>query len=127
MSTITVENIFQQIVQLPPAEQRRLAHLIEEQQVEEQPAKPIKPPLDKRVPAQPIVDRTREWQWIEDHKLEYAGQWVALEGDRLVAASLVQQEVFDMLKTADAKRPLIHRMSSPDDLLYVDSPHIIIG
>lgn len=114
MSTITVENILQQIVQLPPAEQRRLAHLMEEQQ-----AKPGKAPLDKRVPAQPVVDLTREWQWIEDHKDEYAGQWVALEGDRLVAASSVQQEVFDMLKTANAKRPLIHRISSPNDLTWI--------
>ncbi|MEP7343169.1 MAG: DUF5678 domain-containing protein [Acidobacteriota bacterium] len=114
MSSITVENILQQIVQLPPAEQRRLAHLMEEQQ-----AKPGKAPLDKRVPAQSVIDRTREWQWIEDHKREYPGQWVALEGDRLVAASPVQQEVYDALKTAGAKRPLIHRISSPDDLPYI--------
>jgi hypothetical protein len=46
-------------------------------------------------------------------------------GDRLVAASSVQQEVFDMLKTADAKRPLIHRISSPNDLPCIDSPYII--
>jgi len=119
MSTITVENILQQIIQLPPAEQIRLAHLIEEQRIEEPQAKPGKAPLDKRVPAQPTPDRTREWQWIESHKQEYAGQWVALEGDRLVASSPNRSDISAALKTAGAKRPLIHRISSPDDLPYI--------
>ena len=38
------------------------------------------------------------------------------EGDRLVAASAVQQEVYDALKTAEAKCLLIHRIPSPNDL-----------
>jgi hypothetical protein len=41
-----------------------------------------------------------------------------LEGDRLDAASPLQQEVFEALKTAEAKRPLLHRLAAPDDLPY---------
>ena len=78
-----------------------------------------KPPLDKRVPCEPMTDRTREFNWIEEHKHEYAGQWVALDGDRLVAASPIQQEVWDAVKTDDATLPLVHRISSPDDLPYI--------
>ena len=114
MSTITVENILQQVIQLPRTEQRRLAHLIEEQQ-----AQPTKPPLDKRVPCEPMRDRTREKQWVEEHRHEYAGQWVALDGDQLVASSPVQQEVWDVVRTDMPRRPLVLRIPSLDDLPYI--------
>src|SRR5581483_10589629 len=71
---------------------------------------------DKRAPAEPMKDRTREWQWIKEHKHEYAGQWVALDGDRLIAASPVQQEVWDAVKADYAKLPLVHRLSSHEEV-----------
>lgn len=111
---LTAEAILEMIEQLPRFERLRLHHILAEQATAQ-----VKPPRDKRVPCEPQPDRTREWAWSEAHKQEYAGQWVALEGDRLVAASAIQQEVFDALKTAMANRPLIHRIPSPDDLPYV--------
>jgi hypothetical protein len=33
----------------------------------------------------PYIDRSREMAWIAAHQEEYAGQWVALDGDRLIA------------------------------------------
>lgn len=33
----------------------------------------------------PYIDRSREMAWIAEHESEYAGQWVALDGDRLIA------------------------------------------
>ncbi|MFL6277784.1 MAG: DUF5678 domain-containing protein [Blastocatellia bacterium] len=33
----------------------------------------------------PYIDRSREMAWIAAHQEEYAGQWVFLDGDRLVA------------------------------------------
>ena len=74
---------------------------------------------DKRVPCEPMPDDTREMNWIEEHKHEYAGQWVALDGDRLIAASSIQQEVWDAVKADPATLPLVHRISSPDDLPYI--------
>jgi len=29
-------------------------------------------------------DRSREYQWLQEHAREYADQWVALEGEQLV-------------------------------------------
>lgn len=78
-----------------------------------------KPPLDKRVPCEPMPDDIRERQWIKEHKHEYAGQWVALDGDRLIAASPIQQEVWDAVSADGATLPLVHRISSPDDLPYI--------
>lgn len=114
MSTITLENILHQVEQLPPVEQLRLAHLIEERQ-----AHPNKPPLDQRVPCAPMPDRTRERRWVEEHKREYAGQWVALDGDQLLAASFVQQEVWDAVSADTLNPPLVLRIPAPDDLPYI--------
>ena len=112
MSTLTAENILILIEQLPTIERARFYQLL--------PPLPTAP--TKLVPPQPMPDHTREFAWIEAHKDEYAGQWVALDGDRLVAASLIQQEVWDAVTAARAAGvniPLVHHMSSPDDLPYI--------
>ena len=116
MSTITAETILKLIEQLPPNERTRLDAMLAQQAAA--PVK-VKPPRDKRVPAKPMRDRTRERQWVQEHKHEYPGHWVALDGDRLVAASLVQQEVWDAIDPASPDRPLVLRISSPDDLPYI--------
>ncbi len=116
MSTITAETILKLIEQLPPNERTRLDAMLAQQAVA---SVKVKPPRDKRVPAKPMKDRTRERQWVQEHKHEYPGHWVALDGDRLVAASLVQQEVWDAVDPASSDRPLMLRISSPDDLPYI--------
>ncbi len=111
---IQVENILRQVAQLPRAAQLKLAHLIEEQ-----PAQAVKAPLDKRVPARSIPDDSRERAWVEQHKAEYAGQWVALDGDRLIAASPNRMEISVAVKADGAYLPLILRIPSPDDLPFI--------
>ncbi len=34
----------------------------------------------------PVRDRSREDAWLEKHRDEYDGQWVALDGDKLIVA-----------------------------------------
>ena len=34
----------------------------------------------------PVRDRSREDDWLEKHRDEYDGQWVALDGDKLIVA-----------------------------------------
>ncbi|MGI8640894.1 MAG: DUF5678 domain-containing protein [Pyrinomonadaceae bacterium] len=41
----------------------------------------------------PVRDFSREREWLEKHRDEYDGQWVVLDGDRLVAAGFDGQEV----------------------------------
>ncbi|MEP7338793.1 MAG: DUF5678 domain-containing protein [Acidobacteriota bacterium] len=116
MSTLTAENVLTLIEQLPSTERARLDQLLTQQQ--RQPNK-TKPPLDKRVPCEPMPDRTREKEWVKAHRQAYAGQWVALDGDRLVAASPNRMEISTAVKADGGKLPLILRIPSPDDLPYV--------
>lgn len=113
---VTAESIMTMIEQLPSTERARLTELIKEQETE--PIK-AKAPRDKRVPSQRMPDRTKEMDWVEQHKHEYHGQWVALDGDRLVAASPNRMEISAAIKADGANLPLILRIPSPDDLPYI--------
>jgi hypothetical protein len=110
---VTVENILRQIEQLPPSEQLRLRALLN--------GEPLwaKWPRDKRLPDRPAIDDTRERAWIAAHQHEYAGQWVALDGDRLIAASPNRMEISAAVKADGAKLPLIYRIPSPDEPLPI--------
>lgn len=113
---VTAESIMTMIEQLPSTERARLTELIKEQ--ESEPVK-AKAPRDKRVPSQPMPDRTKEMDWVEQHKHEYPGQWVALDGGRLVAASPNRMDIGAAIKADGAILPLILRIPSPDDLPYI--------
>jgi len=41
----------------------------------------------------------KELAWIEAHRLEFDGQWVALRGDQLLASGRDAKEVFDAVRT----------------------------
>ena len=116
MSILTAETILKLIEQLPITERTRLNQMLAQQAANHV---KVKPPRDPRVPCAPMPDRTRERQWVKDHKQEYAGQWVALDGDHLVAASFVQQEVVEVVDVTSPDPPLVLRISSPDDLPYI--------
>lgn len=46
-------------------------------------------------------DRTREDEWLRHHKHEYVGQWVALDGDSLLAAG---QNLTEVMAEARARQ-----------------------
>lgn len=90
MPDITVENLFNQIVQLPQPEQFKLWRMLEPL-VKAKPAEngtpepaiaengtPKPDPPKKKLQPKPMPNKDREMQWLVDHAREYAGQWVAL-------------------------------------------------
>jgi Family of unknown function (DUF5678) len=111
MLNITVEDILTQIAKLPPTEQIRLRHLLAQQQQELQPPKP---PQDRRVLPMPVPDSRRELQWLATHAREYAGQWVALDGDRLIAHGPHHHEVWAAAEASGVYLPLVTFVENPD-------------
>ena len=51
------------------------------------------PPFDKS-------DATPSLRWIEEHRREFAGQYVALDGDRLVAHGVDPQEIIAAVRAS---------------------------
>ena len=121
MSKVTIENILDQIAQLPQSEKTQLHHLLEKEAKLEN---PNKLPLDPRLPPKPMPKGAKlAVDWISEHAHEYAGQWVALDGERLIAHSKDHNEVWSAAESDGAEMPLIGYVNKPDEI-YVDFSHV---
>ncbi|HMV49946.1 MAG TPA: DUF5678 domain-containing protein [Blastocatellia bacterium] len=106
MSEITYENVLLQAQQLPwQAKQKLLQTLAED--LRPQPSRETLQPL-------PWKDRSREYQWLKDHAKNYVGQWVALEGDELIAHGATAIEVLAVATASGIERPLLIQVEDPD-------------
>jgi hypothetical protein len=131
MSELTADNIFSQIVQLPSSELTRLRRMLDQMdQTEQTPFEPPlahqekaekkpKPPLDKRLQPKPMPNSKREFQWLSEHAREYAGQWVALDGDRLIAHGPDARSVYAAANADGAYMPLVTQVEDPDAPPYI--------
>src|SRR5260370_21886624 len=54
----------------------------------------------------PSRDRATERLWIERNRAAFAGQWVAVEGDRLVASGTDAQQIFTAAKSEGIESPM---------------------
>ena len=64
---------------------------------------------------EPVNERREEMQWLAKESGPYAGEWVAVEGPRLVAHGAKLAEVRAAAKTAGASDPIFARVSSDTD------------
>jgi len=63
------------------------------------------------VPGVQARPRSPEFAWIKAHAHEYPGEWIALDGDRLLAHGPRLKQVREMLSPQDAAGdPLFHRV-----------------
>jgi Family of unknown function (DUF5678) len=62
---------------------------------------------------------SKELRWLKEHRHEYMGQWVALDGDRLVAHGTNAREVFQAAREAGVKVPFIEQILPTDDMPFV--------
>jgi len=117
MSELTAENIFSQIVQLPSAELRKLRGLLDQFERAEQ--APPKSHLDPRVSPIKQPDYRPSMRWLAEHAREYAGQWVALDGDRLIAHGPDARTVYAAANADGAYLPLVTQVADPDAPPYI--------
>ncbi len=127
MSTMTAENILPLITQLSQPERAKLRILMDQQEQQEndwlakpQLDQPAKPPLDKRLPPKPMPSGgAAALQWISEHRREFAGQWVALDGDRLIAHSFDRDEVWAASQADGAYLPMVTFVEDPDHIVHI--------
>jgi len=63
----------------------------------------------------PEPDPALNMRWIEEHGAEYAGRWVALDGDRLIAFGQTEGEVAIAARNGGAYLPLVIYLPRPDE------------
>jgi hypothetical protein len=54
-------------------------------------------------------------KWLSQHRREYAGQWVAIDGDRLVAHGFDADRFFAEVDQSGVTDPLFAHLESEDD------------
>jgi hypothetical protein len=96
MAQATAELILAEIAALSPAERDKLMELLNRQLLStsyEAQQGIFIPPFDVRDPAPSL-------RWIEEHRAEFAGQYVALDDDRLVAHGIDPHQVIAVVRAS---------------------------
>jgi hypothetical protein len=57
-------------------------------------------------------------RWLAENRHKYAGCWVALDGDRLVAYGATAGEFFAAVDRSGVKEPLLAHLEPADDLSF---------
>jgi len=111
MSTSGIEDIIAQVNQLPAAEREKLiAKLNQESETN------YVVPEGRIIRTDaPFIDRTKEFEWLAKHRQEYAGQWIALMGDQLVASGTIAKEVFAKARELGYPRAMFILVEPPGD------------
>ncbi|MFS8085555.1 MAG: DUF5678 domain-containing protein [Acidobacteriota bacterium] len=95
----TLEQIIDEARTLSPSEKRKLRQTLDSELEE--------PAL--------MQSRAEETDWIDRHRDEYLGQWVALEGDRLIAHGANARQVYLAAREAGITTPFIERVEKRQD------------
>src|SRR5574341_106056 len=67
---------------------------------------------------EPKRDFTLEMRWLSQHRHEYAGQYVALDEDRLVGHGTDGREVYRRAQAAGVKHPFMAHIEPADALPF---------
>lgn len=112
MSVELIEIIKQQAAGLTPQEKSQLGRYLLEQAKLDQ-AKPhfsVNRDVDES-------NRRRQLEWLKAHREEYAGQYVALDGDRLVGKGKTILEARTQASQNGVENPFLMRMTSENEIL----------
>jgi len=67
----------------------------------------------------PSRDRSRETVWLKENRGKYAGQWVVVEGARLVAADADALKAYAAAKAGGIEVPFLIHVCPEDPLPFV--------
>ncbi len=116
MSVELVETIKQQVVTLSRQERSELSqYLAEQQEKDNLVATSATAPRD----AMDAAERKRQqhMEWMKVHREEYAGQYVALDGDRLVGQGHTLADAHQQARQNGVADPFLVRLTSENEVL----------
>jgi len=64
-------------------------------------------------------DRAREMKWIDENRVAYRDQWVAIDGEQLIAAGMDPLKVFAAAKAQGIQTPFVMHVLPEDPLPFV--------
>lgn len=98
----TLQQILEEAMKLPPEERIRLRDALDR--------------LESNGDPTPTYGANKEERaWIEAHREEYLHQWVALDGDHLLAHGLDAKEVYDKARQQGITSPYLAQVSPKEE------------
>jgi hypothetical protein len=64
------------------------------------------------------VSGEKEQAWVQSHWREYVGQWVTLDGARLLGVAPVAREALEMARARGVWAPFLVHVAEPSDLPF---------
>jgi Family of unknown function (DUF5678) len=102
---LSVDQIIKSIAQLPAAEQERIRQWLEEKRATNREAQG----------SQAHVNRSaRSLRWLHENRVKYSGQWVALDGDRLMASGPTAKELYCKAKAEGIEIPFVELVTDSE-------------
>jgi len=102
---LTLDQIIKSIEQLPTTEQERIRRWLE----------------DKRATSGEGHDSqahdnhsAKSLRWLHENREKYSGQWVALDGDRLIANGSTAKEVYSKAKAEGSEIPFVELVTDQE-------------
>ncbi|HKS08794.1 MAG TPA: DUF5678 domain-containing protein [Pyrinomonadaceae bacterium] len=103
------EQIIKSIEQLPATEQERIRKWLDE--------KGAANGESDRLQAQ--VNRSAQsLRWLDENREKYLGQWVALDGDRLIASGSTAKEVYGKAKDEGIEIPFVELVTDKEPVPF---------
>jgi len=112
-----LETIKQQIGTLSPLEKSELAGFLDEQREKDKLDSAPGVIASDRVEAAE-QKRQQHMAWMKAHREEYAGQYVALDGDRLVGQGRTLAEAHQQSRQNGVGDPFLVRLTSENEVLF---------
>lgn len=118
-----VSSILQQIAALDAAERSELRARLETPPVNGAREAPrLEPQAESQADSFTVELKDQAaFSWINAHSSEYQGQWLALDGDRLLAHGANLAEVAAAARAAGVQFPLLHLVEPPREQPYIRS------
>jgi hypothetical protein len=117
MSVQSLELIKQQIASLSRRERAELSEFLAEQMKQDRAASSpasLLPEADEAAE----IRRRQHSEWLKAHREEYAGQYVALDGDRLVGQGRTLKEASEQARQSGVANPFLVRVTSENEVLF---------
>ena len=103
------DQIIKSIEQLSAPEQERIRRWLDEKE----------PSNGGSDSSQADVNRSaKSLRWLDENREKYAGQWVALDGDRLIARGATAKEVYSKAKAEGVEVPFVELVTKGDPVPF---------
>lgn len=100
----TAEQVLESVRTLPKSERQKFFDLIEiERSIEISNSEETKQKNEKF---------RRALQWVDEHRKEYDGQFVLLDGDKMLAHSTNPKELYETARAQGIKSPFVKRIKA---------------